>query len=88
MICRGINDGKIEGMWQVIYSNYFPREVESYWATKEEAEAQRDKLNDEDPLGSSMWEMECQQHCTDKCGCELTGNDLKRAREWATEYNA
>lgn len=45
-------------MWSVIYSNYFPREVDSYWATKEEAEAQRDKLNDEDELGSRMWEIE------------------------------
>ena len=45
-------------MWSVIYGNYFPREVDSYWATKEEAEAERDKLNHEDELGSRMWEVE------------------------------
>jgi Ser-tRNA(Ala) deacylase AlaX len=45
-------------MWSVIYSNYFPREVDSYWATKEEAEAQMNKLNDEDTTKSRMWEIE------------------------------
>lgn len=45
-------------MWAVIYGNYFPREVDSYWATKEEATAQRDKLNDEDRKFGGMWEIE------------------------------
>jgi hypothetical protein len=45
-------------MYAVIYSNYYPREVDSYWDTKEEAIAQRDKLNDEDKLASRMWEIE------------------------------
>ena len=45
-------------MWQVIYSNYYPREVDSTWATKEEAEDQAAKLNDEDELKSRMWTIE------------------------------
>ncbi len=44
--------------YAVIYGNYFPREVDSYWNTKEEAEAQANKLNDEDKLNSRMWEVE------------------------------
>lgn len=44
--------------YAVIYGNYFPREVDSYWETKEKAEAQRDLLNDTDPLKSRMWEIE------------------------------
>ena len=45
----------------VIYGNYYPREVDSYWATKEEAEAEVERLNDEmrvGGLGSGMWEVE------------------------------
>lgn len=39
----------------VVYGNYFPREVESTWNTKEEAEHRADELNEE---GSGMWEVE------------------------------
>jgi hypothetical protein len=48
-------------IWTVIYGNYYPREVDSYWATKEEAQVQADKLRDEmmaAGLGSGMWEIE------------------------------
>ena len=48
-------------MWAVIYGNYFPREVDSYWDTEEDAQAQAYKLSDEQRaagLGSGMWEVE------------------------------
>lgn len=45
-------------MFAVIYGNYFPRETDSVWATKEQAEKRADQLNDEDELGSRMWTVE------------------------------
>lgn len=43
--------------WWVHYGNYFPREVESTHATQEEAERERDRLNDVEG-SSGMWECE------------------------------
>lgn len=45
-------------VWTVHYGNYYPREVDSYWESEAEANAERDRLNDEDKLGSRMWEVE------------------------------
>lgn len=41
--------------WSVHYGNYFPREVDSTWDTKEEAEKRADELNGET---DTMWRVE------------------------------
>ena len=43
-------------VWTVQYGNYDPPEVDSTWVTKEEAEAEADRLNDE-PDSTGMWEV-------------------------------
>lgn len=47
--------------FNVIYGNYFPREVESSWWTREKAEARIAELEAEQEsagLGIGMWEVE------------------------------
>ena len=41
--------------WAVVFSNYFPREVDSTWWSKRKAEARADELNERDD--SAMWEV-------------------------------
>ena len=43
-------------MWIVKYSNYFPRETESFHKTKESAEKRAEELNEE--YDACMWEIE------------------------------
>lgn len=48
-------------IWNVIYGNYFPREVESTWPTEEMAEARCEELETEQDaagLGLGMWIVE------------------------------
>jgi hypothetical protein len=65
--------------YAVIYGNYFPREVDTYWETKEKAVERMEYLNDNDPLKSRMWEIEetssgdsdrlASLPATEKCEC-------------------
>lgn len=48
---------KEKQIWTVHYGNYFPREVESCWNTKEEAEKRVEELEEENPA-DSMWRVE------------------------------
>ena len=68
---------KQKTVWCVIYGNYFPREIDSIWATREDALARAEELNNDDFAWEVVeWEVQSRNltpHAAD--GASMPAND-------------